>query len=87
MAFCLLEPFGAEREDYRAGLAPAATLNVWRASEEVQATGPLDFFPEHHQQQQQQATAIDLRELTPQEIREMGRTVTAAMAKAATREQ
>lgn len=86
MAFAELEPFGSLREDYRAGLAAAATVNVWRSSKDEKVTAPLDFFPEYQQQQQQQqqGQVVDLRELAPHEIREMGRLVTAAMAAAAT---
>jgi len=45
-AFALLEPFGGTVDDLRAGLAPAAALNLNRA-EGKEPISALAFFPWH----------------------------------------
>jgi hypothetical protein len=45
-AFSRVRPFGAMREDYRAGLSAAAIINVNRGRDS-ELIRPLDFFDEY----------------------------------------
>lgn len=46
MAFAGIEPFGAEIDDFRAGLMPALTANMHRA-DNAATVKPMEFFPWH----------------------------------------
>lgn len=75
-AFSQLEPFGCTREDYRAGLAPAAIANLFKKADD-KPTAPLDLFPDPAGDRAPEV--VDLREMNPAEIREAAAKIAAGL--------
>lgn len=52
MAYYAIEPFGEQREDYRAGLLAATVANCAGAGKKGKALQPTDFIPIYTQPKQ-----------------------------------
>lgn len=46
MAYAQVEPFGPNRDDYRAGVAAATVANVFGRRKGEAPVQPIDFFPD-----------------------------------------
>ena len=59
MAYWAIEPFGEEREDYRAAMIVAATYNVWRKRGQA-AIDPMDVMPRFDAETDKPEHVVDL---------------------------
>jgi hypothetical protein len=75
MAYHNIEPWGSLRDDYRAGLAPAAIINAL-AKKNAKPVSPLDLYPEADGRRRE----VDLREMTPAEMRKLAREMARTLA-------